>query len=65
VQAWPEVLQSVTAEDVRAAAEQVLRPEGSVTMHVTAPAGASAADAPSAAPAAPAGAEMTTEEVTQ
>lgn len=31
VQAWPELLQSVTAEDVIAAAKAVIRPEGSVT----------------------------------
>ncbi|WP_417674065.1 M16 family metallopeptidase [Pseudodonghicola sp.] len=31
VQAWPEVLQSITADDIMAAAAQVLRPEPSVT----------------------------------
>jgi zinc protease len=31
VQAWPEVLQSVTADDIMAAAALVLRPEPSVT----------------------------------
>ena len=38
VQDWPEVLQSVTAEDVIAAAEEVLRLERSATIYVSAPA---------------------------
>lgn len=47
VQAWPEILQSVTAEDVMAAAEQVLDPRRSVTAWVAAP------DDPALAAAAP------------
>ncbi|KAA9006039.1 M16 family metallopeptidase [Histidinibacterium aquaticum] len=35
VQAWPDILQEVTAEDVMEAARGVLRPEGSVTAYVT------------------------------
>ncbi len=35
VQAWPDVVQAVTAEDVIAAAQAVLRPEGSVTGYLT------------------------------
>nr|WP_231592560.1 pitrilysin family protein [Pelagovum pacificum] len=35
VQAWPQILQEVTADDVLAAAREVLRPEGSVTAYIT------------------------------
>jgi zinc protease len=38
VQQWPEILQSVTSEDIMAVAAEVLVPERSVTAHVTAPA---------------------------
>ena len=34
VQAWPELLQAVTAEDILAVAEEVLIPQTSVTMQV-------------------------------
>ncbi|MCR8826902.1 M16 family metallopeptidase [Pseudosulfitobacter koreensis] len=37
VQAWPDVLQAVTEEDIMAAAASVLRPEGSVTGWLTKP----------------------------
>jgi Predicted Zn-dependent peptidases len=38
VQAWPDILQSVTAEEVLAVARKVLVPQSSVTAYVTAPA---------------------------
>ena len=44
IEAWPEVLQSVTEEDILAAAREVLRPERSVTGVLTA-GGARAEDA--------------------
>ncbi|MEO0939316.1 MAG: pitrilysin family protein [Pseudomonadota bacterium] len=37
VQAWPDVLQAVTAEDIMAAAEMVLRKDTSVTGYLTRP----------------------------
>ncbi len=52
VEAWPEVLQAVTAEDVLAAAQEVLDPRSSVTLYVSAPAPAEAEPVPAAAPAA-------------
>jgi zinc protease len=53
VEAWPERIAAVTAEQVRAAAEHVFRIERSVTGRLTpAPAAASAAAAPAAGPPA-------------
>jgi len=37
VQAWPDILQAVTAEDIMAAAAEVLRIEASVTGYLTTP----------------------------
>ncbi|MEM8577425.1 MAG: pitrilysin family protein [Pseudomonadota bacterium] len=37
VQAWPGILQAVTAEDIMQAAAEVLRPESSVTGYLTTP----------------------------
>lgn len=61
MKAWPEVLQQVTAEDIMAAAREVLDERSSVTLYVSAPeAGAATAEAtpevaseptPAAAPA--------------
>ena len=51
VEAWPAALQAVTAEDVMAAAREVLDPNSSVTLHVAAPEAAPEA-APGAAPEA-------------
>lgn len=34
IQAWPDILQAVTGDDIIAAAKRVLRPENSVTGHV-------------------------------
>ena len=54
IQAWPEILQAVTADDVMAAARDVLDERSSVTLFVSAPAEAAeeAAAEPAAAPAA-------------
>ena len=50
VQAWPDALRAVTAEDVVAAARAVLDPDRSVTLWVTAPE-PEAAPTPASAPA--------------
>lgn len=50
LQAWPEVLQAVTAEDVMIAARDVLDPRSSVTLHVSAPADPAAAPSEPSAP---------------
>ncbi len=55
VEAWPEVLMSVTADEVMAAAKAVFDPARSVTAH--------AAPAPAVAPVATASADPTTPEV--
>ena len=54
IQAWPEILQAVMAEDVMAAAREVLDERSSVTLFVSAPAeaAAEAAAEPAAASAA-------------
>ncbi len=46
VDAWPDLLQAVTAEDIVAAGRRVFDPDRSVTGWLTAPAGATPADAP-------------------
>ncbi len=51
VEAWPDILQAVTAEDIMAAAQEVLDPRSSVTLYVSAPS-AEAEPAPAATPAA-------------
>jgi zinc protease len=52
IQAWPDILQAVTAEDVMAAARAVLDERSSVTLYVSAPeTAAQAAPTPASAPA--------------
>ncbi|WP_210528702.1 M16 family metallopeptidase [Rubellimicrobium arenae] len=57
ITSWPEVLQQVTAEDIMAAARDVLDPRSSVTLYVTAPASGGSQPAPAAAEPAPASPE--------
>lgn len=61
VQAWPEILQGVTGEQIVAAARKVFDKRHSVTGYLTTPAGA----APAAAPAAMSLPQTDAEEVTQ
>ncbi|SIO16694.1 M16 family metallopeptidase [Vannielia litorea] len=65
IQAWPQVLQAVTPEDVMAAAREVLAMRNAVTGYAMRPAEVPPAPEPASAPAPEEASEPVTEEISQ